>query len=95
MVVAAGRKPPPYLQEFFDLHVARKAVPPESPEGAALYAELKNWFAEHYATIWPVGRMTDPTVFNADLGNVIKEGYTDDRALDYGMEQLFYRTPQD
>jgi len=91
----AGREPPAYLQEFFDLHVARKAVPPESPEGAALYAKLEKWFAEHYATIWPVGRMTDPTVYNADLGNVIKEGYTDDRALDYGMEQLFYRTPQD
>jgi peptide/nickel transport system substrate-binding protein len=91
---ASGRQPPAYLQEFFDLHVARKAVPPESPEGEALYANLETWFAEHYVTIWPVGRMTDPTVYNADLGNVIKEGYTDDRALDYGMEQIFFRTPQ-
>jgi peptide/nickel transport system substrate-binding protein len=91
---AAGRQPPAYLQEFFDLHVARKTVPPGTPEGEALYAELVEWFANHYATIWPVGRMTVPTVYNADLGNVIKEGYTDDRALDYGMEQLFFRTPQ-
>ncbi len=91
----AGRKPPPYLQEFFDLHVARKAVPPMTPKGEELFAELMQWFSEHYATIWPTGRMTDPTLFNADLGNVVKDGYTDDRALDYGMEQLFYKTPQD
>jgi len=91
----SGREPPDYIQEFFDLHIARKAVPPESPEGAELYAQLEQWFADHYVTIWPVGRMTVPTVYNADLGNVIKEGYTDDRALDYGMEQLFYRTPQE
>ena len=37
-------------------------------------------------------RVGVPTVYNADLGNVIKEGYPFDRALDYGMEQLFYRT---
>ena len=29
------------------------------------------------------------SVYNADLGNVIKDGYPFDRALDYGMEQLF------
>jgi peptide/nickel transport system substrate-binding protein len=91
---ASGRKPPAYLQEFFDLHVARKAVPPGTPEGQARYAAMVDWFSRHYATIWPVGRMTVPTVFNADLGNVVKEGYTDDRALDYGMEQIFFRTAQ-
>ena len=91
---AEGREPPAYLQEYFDLHTARKVVPPQSPEGEALYADLVSWFSEHYATIWPVGRMTVPTVYNADLGNVIKEGYPYDRALDYGMEQLFYKRPQ-
>lgn len=90
-----GREPPSYLQEFFDLHTARKVVPPQSPEGEALYAELVEWFANNYVTIWPVGRMTVPTVYNSDLGNVIKEGYPFDRALDYGMEQLFYKTPQE
>ena len=87
----SGRHPPDYLQKFFDLHVARKVVPPQSPEGEALFADLVNWFSHHYATIWPVGRMTVPTVYNADLGNVIKAGYPFDRALDYGMEQLFFR----
>ena len=90
----SGRKPPPYLQEFFDLHIARKVVPPQSEVGEALYADLVDWFAQHYVTIWPVGRMTVPTVYNADLGNVIKDGYPFDRALDYGMEQLFFKTPQ-
>ena len=90
----SGRKPPPYLQEFFDLHIARKVVPPQSEVGEALYADLVDWFSQHYVTIWPVGRMTVPTVYNADLGNVIKDGYPFDRALDYGMEQLFFKTPQ-
>lgn len=90
----SGRKPPPYLQEFFDLHIARKVVPPQSEVGEALYADLVRWFSEHYVTIWPVGRMTVPTVYAADLGNVIKDGYPFDRALDYGMEQLFFKTPQ-
>lgn len=89
-----GRKPPAYLQEFFDLHVGRKVVPPQSEAGEALYADLVDWFSQHYVTIWPVGRMTVPTVYNADLGNVIKDGYPFDRALDYGMEQLFFKTPQ-
>ena len=90
----SGRKPPPYLQEFFDLHVARKVVPPQSEAGEALYADLVDWFSQHYVTIWPVGRMRVPSVYNADLGNVIKDGYPFDRALDYGMEQLFFKTPQ-
>jgi peptide/nickel transport system substrate-binding protein len=91
---ASGRQPPDYIQEFFEIHTARKKVPPQTPEGEALYAQLEAWFAAHYATIWPTGHMTVPTVYNPDLGNVIKEGYTDDRALDYGMEQLFYKTQQ-
>ena len=86
----SGRKPPPYLQEFFDLHIARKVVPPQSEIGEALYADLVDWFSQHYVTIWPVGRMTVPTVYNADLGNVIKDGYPFDRAsgLRYGAAFL-------
>lgn len=91
----SGREPPAYLQEYFDIHTARKAVPPQTAEGEELYANLVTWFSEHYATIWPVGRMTVPTLYNADLGNVINEGYPYDRALDYGMEQLFFKTPQE
>ncbi len=89
---ASGRKPPAYIQEFFDIHVARFAVPPGSSEGKAAYAKLEEWFASHYATIWPTGHIKKPEVFNADLGNVAKDNYTNDRELDYCMEQLYFQT---
>jgi peptide/nickel transport system substrate-binding protein len=87
-----GRKPPPYMEEYIELWEAWKVYPPQSPEGEAAFANLMDWFSRNYVSIWPTGSMTVPTVYNADLGNVIKEGYPFDRALDYGMEQLFYRT---
>lgn len=86
-----GREPPAYIKEFFEIHESRYAVPPGSPEGEAAFQRLKDWFASHYATIWPTGTITKPEVFNAKLGNVAKEGYTNDRALDYCMEQVFFR----
>ena len=87
-----GRKPPAYMEEYFDLWEAWKVYPPQSPQGEAAFANLMDWFSRNYVSIWPTGSMTVPTVYNADLGNVIKEGYPFDRALDYGMEQLFFRT---
>ena len=87
-----GRKPPPYMEEYFELVEAWKVYPPQSPQGEAAFADLMDWFSRNYTAIWPTGSMTVPTVYNADLGNVIKEGYPFDRALYYGMEQLFYRT---
>ncbi len=89
---AGGRKPPAYIQEFFDIHTARQAVPPGSPEGKAAYAKLEDWFSKHYATIWPTGHIKKPEVFKANLGNVAKDGYSSDRALDYCMEQLYYQS---
>ena len=88
---AKGRKPPAYIQEFFDIHESRYAVPPGTPEGEAAYQRLTDWFAAHYATIWPTGTITKPEVFSARLGNTVKEGYATDRALDYCMEQIFIR----
>ena len=86
-----GRKPPPYMEEYIDLWEAWKVYPPQSPQGEAAFADLMDWFSRNYVSIWPTGSMTVPTVYNVNLGNVIKEGYPFDRALDYGMEQLFYR----
>ena len=86
-----GRKPPAYMEGYFGLWEAWKVYPPQSPEGEAAYNNLMDWFGRNYASIWPTGSMRVPTVYNSDLGNVIKEGYPWDRALDYGMEQL-YRT---
>ena len=49
------------------------------------------------ATTPPSGpRVSSPSrsFTTATCGNVPKEGYTEDRALDYGMEQLFYVNPE-
>ena len=80
------------MKGYFELVEAWKVYPPQSPQGEAAFADLMDWFSRNYTAIWPTGSMTVPTVYNADLGNVIKEGYPFDRALDYGMEQLFFRT---
>ncbi|CAI8029763.1 hypothetical protein GBAR_LOCUS16879 [Geodia barretti] len=64
----------------------------EPPDYMMEYFDLWKHGSRNYVSIWPTGSMTVPTVYNADMGNVIKEGYPFDRALDYGMEQLFFRT---
>jgi len=87
----AGRQPPAYLQKFFDIHELRYTVPPGSPEGEAAYQQLVDWFATNYPFIWPTGTITKPEVFSGRIGNVVKEGYATDRALDYCMEQVFIR----
>jgi len=86
-----GRKPPEYLQEFFDIHDARKEYPAESKEGEELYRKLQNWFAENYVMIWVIGEVKMPTIVSKTIGNVVKDGYPFDRACDYGMEQLFFK----
>jgi len=86
-----GRKPPEYLQEFFDIHDARKEYPAESKEGEELYQKLQNWFAETYVMIWPIGKVKIPTIVSKRIGNTVKEGYPFNRAFDYGMEQLFFK----
>ena len=35
-----GRQPPAYVKEFYDLHTARKAYPPESDKGMEIYNKL-------------------------------------------------------
>ena len=65
-----GRQPPAYIQEFFDIHTARKAVPPQSPEGANRLAKLHQWFADNYVMIWPVGSVVQPNILSKDLRNI-------------------------
>ena len=90
---AKGRKPPPYMMEYFDLVAKWKLYPPQSPKGEDAYKDLMDWFGRNYTGIWATGSMTVPTVFNADLGNIVKTDiYPWDRALDYGMEQLYYKS---
>ncbi|MBA7471071.1 hypothetical protein ES707_06365 [subsurface metagenome] len=86
-----GRKPPEYLQEFFDIHDARKKYPAESKEGEELFQKLQNWFAENWVMIYPLGKVKQPTIVSKRIGNVIKEGYPFQFACAYGMEQLFFK----
>jgi peptide/nickel transport system substrate-binding protein len=70
-----GRKPPAYLQEFFDIHTERKGVPPASPEGEKLYAKLEKWFADNYVMVWPVGSIVQPNILSKKLRNLPADGY--------------------
>ena len=70
-----GREPPAYIQEFFDIIVDRKAVPPGTPEGAAQYARLRDWFADNNVMIWPTGNIVQPIIASSDLRNVVKDDY--------------------
>lgn len=69
-----GRELTPEMQEFFDLHVARKEVPPQSPEGVERWEELETWLREHYAFIPITGLKATPTVADETLRNLPNEG---------------------
>ncbi|MEU4197113.1 ABC transporter substrate-binding protein [Kribbella sp. NPDC026611] len=69
-----GRKPPAYLQKFYDLYTARKAFPPESPQGKKAYDDLMAWFRQSYVFIPTAGVRVTPNIVDARLRNVQKEG---------------------
>lgn len=67
---AVGRVPPSYIQEFYDLHTARKEFPPQSPEGEAIFNEMLQWMSDNYVFIPVTGLRAQPNVVDADLRNV-------------------------
>lgn len=69
-----GRKPPQYLQDFYDLHTARKAYPPESDKGLEIYNNMYQWMSDHYAMIPTVGLQVKPNSVDARLQNLPNEG---------------------
>ncbi len=69
-----GRKPPQYLQDFYDLHTARKEFPPESEKGQELYNKLFQWMSDHYVMIPTVGLQVKPNSVDARLQNLPVEG---------------------
>ncbi len=69
--------PPQFIKDFFALFTQRKAVPPQSPEGEALFAKQLKWFADSYVMIWPVGHITQPMIFSNKLRNIPKDNYVD------------------
>ena len=88
-----GRKPPAYLQEFFDIHVERKAVPTMSPDGERLWAKLQQWFADNYVMIWPVGSITQPNIVGHDLKNLPGDGYPILFGLTESAPQWYFESP--
>lgn len=69
-----GRKPPAYIQEFYDLHTARKAYPPESEDGQKIYNDMFKWMSDHYVMIPTVGLQVKPNSVDARLRNLPNEG---------------------
>jgi len=86
-----GRKPPKYLQEFFDIHTARKQYPAQSKEGKKLYQDLMNWFSENYVMIYPLENVKKPNIISNRLGNIPKEGYPYGLDIAYSLEQIFIK----
>ncbi|MGQ9632418.1 MAG: ABC transporter substrate-binding protein [bacterium] len=85
-----GRKPPAYIQEFFDIHTERKAWPPESPEGAKLFEKLLKYFADNYVMIWPIGSVVQPNMASQHLKNIPKEGYPFNLSLTETAPQWYF-----
>lgn len=69
-----GRQPPAYLQEFYQLHTARKQYPPESPEGQKAYQQMMQWLTDHYVMIPTAGAKVSANVVGLNLHNVPNEG---------------------
>ena len=67
---ASGRTPPAYLQEFWELDMARNELAPGSPEGEAAYERLMQWNSRNYARIFPTQKLAAIRIFSNRLGNV-------------------------
>lgn len=68
-----GRKPPEYLQKFYDLHSGRKAFPPDSAEGKDMFAQMMKWFEENYVLFPCTGLKVVPNILNKRLLNTQKQ----------------------
>ena len=69
-----GRKPPEYLQKFYDLHSARKAFPPDSEKGKAIFAQMMQWFEENNVLFPCTGLKVVPNILNKRLRNTQNQG---------------------
>ncbi len=85
-----GRKPPQYIQDFYDLHTARKAYPPESEKGLEIYNKLFQWMSDHYVMIPTVGHQVKPNSVNAKLQNLPNEGAPFDLDVYINAEGYWY-----
>ncbi len=89
-VEKSGRKPPQYLQEFFELDMARNEFVPGSPEGEAAYARLMEWFSHNLPYIFPTQKLAAIRIVSNRLGNVPKQNLPWDR-IDYTFTHLYIK----
>jgi len=87
-----GREPPAYIQEFYDIHTERKAFPPESSEGKALYARMMQWFDDNYVLFPVSGLKVVPNVVNTALRNTQNEGAPYELDSYLSSEGLWFQT---
>ncbi len=71
---AKGRKPPAYIQTFYDLDAARQAYPASSPDGQAIFTKMVKWFADNYVMIPTAGTVSSPNIVDARLRNTPSQG---------------------
>jgi len=87
-----GREPPAYIQEFYDIHTERKAYPPESEQGKALYAKMMQWFDDNYVLFPVSGLKVVPNVVHAGLRNTQNEGAPYELDSYLSSEGLWFQT---
>jgi len=86
----SGREPPQYLQEFFELDMARNEFTPGSPEGEAAYKRLMEWFSHNMVYIFPTQKLAAIRVVSNRLGNIPKQNLAWDR-IDYTFTHLYVK----
>ena len=87
-----GREPPAYIQEFYDLHTARKAHPPESDEGQRIFDQLFQWMSDHHVMIPTVGLQVKPNSVDARLQNLPVEGAPFDLDVYINAEGYWFKS---
>lgn len=90
----AGRKPPAYLQQFYDLFTERKQYVPSSPEGEAAWARIEQWMIDNYVMIPTTGLMVKPNIVAAGLRNHPNENSLYELDTYISPEQWFWENPK-
>ena len=85
-----GRKPPQYIQDFYDLYTSRKAYEPESDKGLEIYNNIFKWMSDHYVMIPTVGHQVKPNSVNAKLQNLPNDGAPFDLDVYINSEGYWY-----
>ena len=85
-----GRKPPEYIQEFYDLYVRRKEFVPGSEEGVAAWQKLEQWLIDNYVFIPLTGPAVQPNILHSGLRNVPNELSQFDLDTYIAAEQYWY-----